>query len=226
MGGREIQGFLNHLADAEQVSAATQNQALNALVFLYCSVLEREMPELDGLVRARKPRRLPVVLSQREVRAVLAEMHGTAQLVASLLYGSGLRLSECLALRVKDVDFDLREICVRQGKGRKDRVTPLPDACIEPLRAHLRRVRALFARDLAEGFAGVHLPDALERKYPRAPREWGWQWVFPARSRFTSSDRSVWRHHLHETAVQRAVRPRGPSERFRSCSDIGTSRQP
>jgi integron integrase len=207
MGGREVSAFLTHLATEGRVSASTQNQALNALVFLYEHVLRRDVEELGDFVRAQKPRRLPVVLSPPEVRAVLAQLDGIPNLVASLLYGSGLRLLECLQLRVKDVDFAQREIRLRQGKGRKDRVTPLPEACAARLTEHLRRVRELFELDLRESYIGVALPDALARKYPNAGREWGWQWVFPASRRYV--DRAAGgerRHHLHETAVQRAVK--------------------
>jgi integron integrase len=207
MGGREVAAFLTHLATEKRVSASTQNQALNALVFLYEQVLHRDAEAFEHFVRAHKPRHLPVVLSPAEVRAMLAQLDGTPRLVASLLYGSGLRLLECLELRVKDVDFAQREIRLRQGKGRKDRVTPLPEACAAPLREHLGQVREVFELDLREGFVGVVLPDALARKYPNAGREWGWQWVFPASRRY--ADRAAGgerRHHLHETAVQRAVK--------------------
>jgi integron integrase len=206
MGGPEITAFLNHLASEVGVAAATQNQALNAVVFLYRRVLSGEVPELGELVRARKPRRLPVVLAPDEVRAVLDRLRGTQRLVASLLYGSGLRLFECLELRVKDVDFRAREIRIRDGKGRKDRVTPLAESCAAPLQEHLGRVRELHQRDLRLGFGEVALPHALARKYPNAGRAWGWQYVFPARSRWrdpvSGSER---RHHFHETAIQRAV---------------------
>ena len=207
LGPEAITAFLNHLATERRVGPSTQNQALNAIVFLYRWVLGVDVGELAGLVRARKPRRLPVVLTRREVRALLGRLSGTAQLVASLLYGSGLRLLECLELRVKDVDFERREIVVRQGKGRKDRVAPLPDACVGPLRAQLERVRSLHQRDLAAGFGRVRLPGALERKYPAAAAEWGWQWIFPAARRHRDPQDSVERrHHLHETVVQRAVK--------------------
>jgi integron integrase len=207
MGAREITAFLSHLAVAGGVSAATQNQALNALIFLYERLLETPVGELDGLVRARRPRHLPVVLTQEEVRRLLGELSGPPLLVASLLYGSGLRLLEALELRVKDVEFAVGEIRVRRGKGAKDRVTPLPRSCAPALREHLARVRALFEEDLRAGAAGVPLPDGLARKYPRAPREWAWQWVFPASRRFRDrSDGQERRWHLHETAVQRAVK--------------------
>jgi integron integrase len=206
LGPDAITQFLNDLAVRKGVAASTQNQALNALVFLYRRVLDRDVPELDALVRARRPARLPVVLSQAEVRALLSRLDGVPRLVAGLLYGSGLRLLEALTLRIKDLDFEAREIRVRQAKGRRDRVTTLPESLIPSLQRHLEQVRELHARDLAIGFGEIELPDALARKYPRASREWGWQWVFPARSRYvdprTGSER---RHHLHETAVQRAV---------------------
>jgi integron integrase len=207
LGPEAVTAFLNHLAVEGGVTASTQNQALNALVFLYRHVLGREQERFAGLVRARGPRRLPVVLSQAEVRAVLAELRGVERLVASVLYGSGLRLLEALTLRVKDVDFERREIRVRRGKGDKDRVTPLPEACVRPLLQHLREVRALHERDLAEGFGAVALPDALGRKYPGAEREWVWQWIFPASRRYRDVKASTERrHHLHETVVQRAVK--------------------
>ncbi|RIL05182.1 MAG: integron integrase [Proteobacteria bacterium] len=208
LGPDAIVAFLNHLALEAGVAASTQNQALNALVFVVRHALGLEMPELDALVRARRPRRLPVVLTAEEVRLVLAQLEGMPRLVASLLYGSGLRLLEALSLRVKDLDFASREIRLRDGKGRKDRVVPLPESLAPALREHLAtRVLRLHERDLADGFGETPLPDALARKYPNAAREWGWQWVFPASCRFvdaaTGRER---RHHFHETAVQRAVR--------------------
>ena len=207
LGAPEISGFLNHLAVEGEVASSTQNQALNALVFLYRWVLGRDAPELDDLVRARKPRRLPVVLTADEVRAVLSRLEGTHSLVAGLLYGSGLRLLEGLRLRVKDLDFAVREVMVRDGKGRRDRVAPLPEALVPRLREHLERVKHLHDSDLAGGFGAVELPGALARKYRNAACEWGWQWVFPARRRFVDPVRGIERrHHLHETAVQRAVR--------------------
>jgi integron integrase len=207
LGARHVAVFLTHLATEANVSASTQNQALNALTFLYGQVLGRNLEALGGFVRARKPQRLPVVLTVAEVRAVLERLHGSPRLVASLLYGSGLRLLECLELRVKDVDFAQQEIRVRQGKGRKDRVTPLPAACVTGLREHLVAVRALFESDLREGHGGVVLPAALGRKYPNAGREWGWQWLFPAGRRYRDGSAGVERRwHLHETAVQRAVK--------------------
>jgi integron integrase len=207
LGSRHVAAFLTHLATRDDVSASTQNQALNALVFLYSQVLERNLEALGSFVRAHKPQRLPVVLSVAEVRAVLERLDGVPRLVASLLYGSGLRLLECLQLRVKDVDFAQREIRLRQGKGRKDRVTPLPEAVIPGLREHLVGVRASFETDLRDGFGGVLLPAALARKYPNAGRDWGWQWLFPATRRYRDPAAGAERrHHFHETAVQRAVR--------------------
>lgn len=207
LGPDAVTAFLNHLAVDGEVTSSTQNQALNALVFLYRHVLGRDLEQLHGLIRARGSRRLPVVLSQTETRAVLAELRGVERLVASLLYGSGLRLLEALALRVKDVDFQRREIRVRRGKGDKDRVTPLPDACARPLLNHLREVHALHERDLSEGFGAVALPDALGRKYPNAAREWPWQWVFPATRRYRDVHvQTERRHHLHETVLQRAMK--------------------
>lgn len=206
MGSPEITAFLNHLAVDLHVAASTQNQALNAIVFLYRHVLGIDALALDELVRARRPKRLPVVLTPAEVRDVLSRLRGPSLLVASLLYGAGLRLLEALTLRVKDLDFASREIRVRDGKGRKDRVTTLPDSLASPLLLHLDGVRATFERDLAGGFGDVALPDAYARKAPGASRSWGWQWVFPATSRYRDSETGeLRRHHLHETAVQRAV---------------------
>lgn len=206
LGAPEISAFLNHLAVEGQVAASTQNVALNAIVFLYRRVLETEAPQLEHLVRARTPRRLPVVLTVREVRAVLAQLEGTSWLVAGILYGSGLRLLECLELRVKDLDFERCEICVRRGKGHRDRVAPLPRTLAEALLAQRLRVQTLQERDLADGFGEAPLPDALARKYPKAARELGWQYLFPASKRFFDRRaKTQRRHHYHETAVQRAV---------------------
>jgi integron integrase len=207
LDGSHVALFLTHLAREEGVSASTQNQALNAIAFLYRRVLRRDLESIERFVRAHKPRRLPVVLTPAEVQSLLDHLAGTPRLVASLLYGAGLRLLEAVQLRVKDVDFEVREIRVRQAKGRKDRVTPLPAACIAPLREHLLGVRAAFERDLRDGLGGVVLPDALGRKYPNAGREWAWQWVFPASRRYRDPvERIQRRHHLHETVVQRAVK--------------------
>lgn len=207
LGAPEIAAFLSHLASEARVAAATQNQALNTLVFLYRHVLGQAVGELEGLVRAQRPRNLPVVLSRSEARSLLARLEGEPRLVASLLYGAGLRLLECLTLRVKDVDLAARELRIRRPKGGRDRVAPLPDACADPLRAQLAAVRTLHEADLRAGFGSVALPDALARKRPGAARELGWQWVFPASRRYR--DRAAGterRHHLHESAVQRAVK--------------------
>ena len=207
MGEAEVGAFLTHLAVQGRVAAATQNQALNALVFLYKAVLERPLADIDGVVRAKKPQRLPVVLTPEEVRSVLRHLSGAHWLVACLLYGSGLRLMEAVRLRVKDLDFDHRAILVRDGKGAKDRVVTLPDSLITPLRQHLEHVRLLHDKDLADGLGAVYLPFALERKYPRAPREWHWQYVFPSASRSVDPRSGIERrHHLDESSIQKAVR--------------------
>ena len=209
MAEPEINAFVTHLAVAEHVSASTQTQALSALLFLYRHVLHREVGELHELVRARTPRRLPVVLSRDEVRAVLHELDiddRRSWLIASLLYGAGLRLNECLRLRVLDLDLAGGELTVRSGKGGKDRATTLPQALAPDLRDQLRRTQLVHDRDLADGWGAVELPDSLERKYPRAPREWRWQWVFPQQRRWRNRENGEeGRHHLHETIVQRAV---------------------
>jgi integron integrase len=207
MGAPQIAAFLTDLAVRLGVSASTQNQALAALLFLYRVVLGREIDGIDGILRAPRPRRLPIVLSRDEVRAVIAQLTGVHRLVVTLLYGGGLRLLEALRLRVKDVDFGRRQLVVRQGKGDRDRVAPLPRVVEAPLRRHLERVAALHREDLARGLSGPPLPGGLERKYPGAPRELAWQWVFPAtRMGFDPETRRRFRHHLHETAIQRAVK--------------------
>jgi integron integrase len=207
LGAGEVRRFLTHLAVEARVSASTQNQALNALVFLYREVLEREVGDLSGHERAREPARLPVVLTRGEVRALLAELRGVEWLVASLLYGSGLRLLEAVSLRVKDVDLERRELRLRRGKGGKDRVAPLPEASRAPLAEQLAAARRVHQLDLAAGFGAVALPNALERKFPGAPRSWAWQWVFPATRRYIDAEaHTERRHHLHETVIQRAVR--------------------
>jgi integron integrase len=207
MGRAEIEAFLTHLAVDGKVAASTQNQALNAIVFLYRELLGREVGELEAVVRAKRPPKLPVVLSVNETKRVLDRLDGTTGLMARLLYGSGLRLMECLRLRVKDVDFEYRQITVRDGKGAKDRVTMLPASLIASLQAHLERVKALHQADLAAGHGDVYLPFALERKYPDANREWGWQYVFPSAKR-SRDPRSgfVRRHHAAESVLQRAVK--------------------
>ncbi len=207
MGRPEIERFLTHLAARANVSASTQNQALAALLFLYQKVLEVEVPWLDDVVRARRPRRLPVVLTREEVKRVLDQLAGAKWIMATMLYGAGLRLLECLRLRVKDVDFGLGQIIVREGKGEKDRVTMLPAKARAPLQAHLEHVRATFEQDKREGHGRVHLPDALDRKYPEASRDWAWQYVFPA-AHLSKDPRSgaTRRHHAHESVLQRAVK--------------------
>lgn len=207
MGAAEITSFLTALAVERRVSAATQNQALAALLFLYRDVLGRDPGWLEGVIRARRPKRLPVVVTRSEVQQLFAALGGASWLMAALLYGSGLRLIECLRLRVKDVDFSRHEILVREGKGAKDRVTMLPQAAAQPLAAHLERVRALHARDCAAGFGTVLLPDALESKYPSAAKDWAWQWIFPA-AKLSIDPRSGVRrrHHLHESVLQKGVR--------------------
>jgi integron integrase len=203
----EVNAFLTHLAVHERVAASTQNQALATLLFLYDNVLRRPLGQIEGVVRARRPRRLPVVLTRHEVRAVLDELAGTPCLVCTLLYGSGLRLLECLRLRIKDIDPQRNEITVRDGKGGKDRVTMLPTAVREPLLTQLEKVRRQHAKDLACGLGRAPLPDALARKYPGADRQWAWQWVFPASSHYVDRHTGVrHRHHLHESVIQRAVK--------------------
>jgi integron integrase len=207
MGEPEINRFLSDLAVRGRVSASTQNQALAALLFLYRNVLRQPFPQLETVIRARKPKRLPTVMTREEVRAVLAGLDGEMRLFCTLLYGTGMRLLEGLRLRVKDVDFDGFRILVRDGKGEKDRVVPLPRRVEEGLRLHLERVREQHRRDLSGGFGAVYLPGALARKYPLAERSWAWQYVFPAR-RLSRDPRtgSTRRHHLDELRVQRAVK--------------------
>lgn len=189
------------------MAASTQNQAKSALLFLYREVLEHELPWLDEVERAKAPKRLPVVLTREEAQAVLSRLKGTHWLVASLLYGSGLRIMEALRLRVKDLEFTRGEILVREGKGFKDRVTMLPARLVEPIRAHLKQVRALHEQDVAEGYGEVYLPYALDRKYPGAGREWGWQYVFPSKNRSVDPRSGVVRrHHVQDQAIQRAIR--------------------
>jgi integron integrase len=213
MGAPEVVAFLSHLATVGEVSPATQNQALSALLFLYRVILQRELEDLDSAVRARAPRRLPVVLSREEVRAVLDALRSANPvygIMGTLLYGAGLRLMECLRIRVRDVDFARRQITLRSGKGGGDRPAILPRAVDRPLRAHLARVRALHAQDLARGAGHVRLPYALGRKYPGASTLLDWQWIFPAprvsRDPRTGHER---RHHVHESSLQRAVRAAG-----------------
>lgn len=207
MGGAEIEAFLTHLAVKRNVAGATQNQALAALLFLYKEVLKVDLPWLNGIVRAKKPKHLPVVLTRDEVSRVLVQMSGVKWMVATLLYGSGLRLLEALRLRVKDVEFARGEVVVRDGKGQKDRVTMLPRTLVVPLREHLELVEALHQQDLAEGFGRANLPFALARKYPNAAADWAWQFVFPSGNRSVDPrSKGVFRHHVHEKTIQRAIR--------------------
>jgi integron integrase len=221
MGRDEVTAFLSHLAVAGRVAASTQNQALAALLFLYQHVLSVRLPWLGEVVRAKRPKRLPVVLTREEVRRVLSQLDGTYRLIGLIQYGSGLRLLECLRLRVKDIDFALRQIVVREGKGDKDRRTMLPTALIADLQAHLERVRALHERDVAGGFGAVLLPHALDRKLPGASKEWVWQYAFPSTT-ISRDPRSGHRgrHHVHEASVSReitaAVRRSGISKRATS----------
>ncbi len=206
MAEPEINAFLTHLAVKEKDAASTQNQALSALLFLYRHVLGREVGDLGEVIRARKPKRLPVVMTRDEVKAVLANLSGDKWLMASLMYGAGLRLMECLRLRVQDLDFSRNEILVRDGKGAKDRITMLPESLKAPLQEHLKHVRAIHERDLADGWGRVLLPDALDRKYPNAPKEWRWQWVFPQERRWKNAQTGQeGRHHVHESIIQKAV---------------------
>ena len=208
MSAPEVEAFLSHLATDLDVSASTQNLALSSVLFLYRQVLEQELPWLDGVTRAKKPQRLPTVLTRAEVQRLLGALaDDTPGLIARLLYGTGMRVMEGVRLRVKDVELPPRQITVREGKGGKDRVTVLPQALVEPLRAHLAVRRTVYERDRAAGRAQVYLPDALARKYPKAAQEWSWQYVFAAAS-FSTDPRSgaERRHHINEQLVQRAVR--------------------
>jgi integron integrase len=205
MGDAEISAFLSHLATDRNVSASTQNQALQAILFLYRHVLKQSVGLLKDIDRGRRPRRLPVVLSIGEVRLVLDRLEGVQRLGAALMYGSGLRLLECLTLRIKDVDFDRQEIAVRAGKGEKDRRVPLPASVVAELQRQIDRVRRQFAIDLARGWTGAPLPDALARKFPNAERDWRWQWIFPAQRPYRDPvSGKLRRHHLHESGIQRA----------------------
>jgi integron integrase len=206
MGEREIAEFLTHLANEGRVSVSTQNQALHAILFLYRHVLSTPVGYVAEIAPARRPQRLPIVLSQSEVRTLFGAMRGIPRLCATLMYGSGLRVTECLSLRVQDIDFDRREILVRSGKGGKDRSVPLPVSVVKPMSVHLSRMEHRFSKDLAHGLRGAALPEALGRKFPNAERQWIWQWVFPATRPYREKATGiVRRHHLHESVVQRAV---------------------
>jgi len=207
MGAAEIRAFLSYLAVRENVTASTQNQALNAVVFLYQHVLKRDLEDFGEIIRAKKPSKVPVVLSREEVRCLLASLTGTNWLMSSLLYGSGLRLLECLRLRVQDVDLNYKQITVRRGKGDKDRRTMLPLSLVEPLQRQIEFVRQLHNHDLAEGYGRVYLPDALARKYSAAAAEFGWQYLFPASKRSTDPrSGEIRRHHLNESVLQHAIK--------------------
>jgi integron integrase len=210
MAEPEINAFVMHLAVEGPVSASTQTQALSALLFLYRHVLQKELPELDTVIRAKRPGRLPTVLTRAEVRSVIGRTSGVARLVTTLLYGTGMRLLEALRLRVKDVEFGNNRILVRDAKGHRDRVVPFPAVVRAALPSWLAKVNRMHRQDLAEGCGNVFLPDAIARKYPGADRDWGWQYVFPAEHRSVDprdpARKTLRRHHLHETVIQRAVR--------------------
>ena len=207
MGASEIREFITYLATEREVSTSTQNQAMSAIMFLYKYVLEKEITIPPDIMRPVRPKRLPTVLSHEEALAVLDRMSGKTQLMAKILYGSGLRLMECLRLRVKDVDFGNHQIVVRDGKGLNDRITILPDSIVPALKTQLQDVKVIHAKDVREGFGEVSLPFALARKYPTAASEWGWQYVFPATSRSRDSESGkIKRHHLDESVLQKAVR--------------------
>jgi integron integrase len=207
MSEQEIRQFLSHLAANENVAASTQNVALSAILFLYRDVLKKELPFITDIEWSKRPAKLPLVFTREEVRAILSRLTGINYLMGSLLYGSGLRLIECLRLRVKDLDFQYHQITVREGKGGKDRITMLPHSLKDPLQAHLPRIRLIHHEDLREGFGEVYLPYALERKYPNAGREWAWQYVFPAAKRsIDPRSGKERRHHISEDVLQRAVK--------------------
>ncbi len=206
MGEPEINAFLTHLAVKEHVSASTQNQALSALLFLYRYVLDRSLGDLGKVIRARKPTRLPVVMTREEVKAVLSRLKGEHWLMAALMYGTGMRLMECLRLRVKDIDFGSNQVTVREGKGDKDRITMLPEIVRARLKEHLERVKKIHARDLADGYGRVQMPYALARKYPNASSEWGWQFVFPQMKRWVNAGTGEQgRHHVDESIFGKAI---------------------
>lgn len=207
MGERQVADFLSHLAVNRKIAAATQNQALSAILFLYKQVLKQPLDWLDDITRAKRPLRVPLVFTRSEIQAILAQLDGQTWLMASLLYGAGLRLMECLRLRVKDIDFGYGQIIVRDGKGAKDRRTLLPEPLKAPLQRHLAKIRELHKQDLQQGFGAVYLPFALERKYPAANREWGWQYIFPAAKRsIDPRSGAVRHHHVDEQVLQKAVK--------------------
>ncbi len=207
MGAKEVEAFLSHLAVDRKVSASTQNQAKSALLFLYKEVLEIELPWLENITQAKTPQRLPVVLTVSEVQSVLSHISGTWRIMANLLYGSGLRLMECVRLRVKDIDFEMKQIVVRDGKGFKDRITMLPDSVADQLKNHLAGVEELHRHDLQNGYGEAWLPQALARKYPSAAKDWGWQYVFPSKNLSADPETgSMRRHHVDPKGLQRAFR--------------------
>lgn len=207
LGEQEINRFLSFLATRENVSAATQNQALSALVFFFRNVLNKELGDFGDVVRAKRSSRLPVVFSRDEVRRLLGQLSGVYKLMATLLYGAGLRLQECLQLRLKDIDFESRQIIVRSGKGDKDRVTMLPASVVEPLQEHIRKVIEIHKKDIREGYDSVYLPNALARKFPSAGKEIGWRYLFPARDVSVDPRTGVvQRHHIQPVVLQRAVK--------------------
>ena len=202
-----IEQFLSYLATDKNVSASTQNQALSSIIFLYKDVLSMDIPDLENVSRAKKPKRLPVVFTQDEVKQLLSQLDGTIWLIASLLYGSGMRLLECLRLRVKDIDLKKHQILIRDGKGQKDRITMLPKTLVQPLTLHLEKVRELHYQALENGYGTVYLPYALERKYPNAHTEWAWQYVFPAKIASIDPRSGIkQRHHINEQIIQRAIK--------------------
>lgn len=206
MGEKEIAEYLTYLATERKVSASTQNQALNALIFLYKHVLNKSIGMIDGVVRAKKPKNLPEVFTKEEAKAVLSQLTGQNWLMANLLYGAGLRLMECHRLRVKDIDFGFRQILIRDGKGQKDRITMLPQLLIPHLETQLKVVKGIHAVDLTDGFC-ASMPEALARKYPNAPHEWGWQYLFPGTNRAEDPrSKRFFRHHVHECMLQKAVK--------------------
>jgi len=207
LGEKEIAQFISYLATTKKVAASTQNQALNSIVFLYKQVLKIELGDFGHMERAKRPQKLPVVMSKQEVSLILNAMSGSYRLMAKILYGCGLRLMECIRLRIKDIDFDRNQITVRSGKGQKDRVTMLPEQLKPLLKEHLERARFLHEQDLKNGVGEVYLPFALVRKYPNAAKEWGWKYVFPS-SKISKDPRSgkVMRHHVNESNLQRAVK--------------------
>jgi integron integrase len=206
LGKPEIEAFLSHLVIHSNVSASTQNQAFNAILFLYNQVLEKEMPEDINACRSKKPVRLPTVMTREETMRVIRSMTGVHQLMAKLMYGSGLRVLECVRLRVKDTDFGLNQIVVRDGKGKKDRITVFPDELKYALREHLVYVKQLHEQDLSKGFGSVYLPFALARKYPNTGKQWGWQYVFPAKTLSVDPRSGMkMRHHVHVSSIQKTV---------------------